>query len=295
MSEQEKEVMEDQEETVEPVEVEERVEDGSDEIEASADTDDSASQNDGEQEQGEPDGEQEEEKAVEAVKPGDSSAFRQMRQANREKARRIKELEKQLESIKPKEPPLGVEPTLEGCDFDADRFKVQYREWLEKKAKREAEIKAQEQQEQEAQRAWQQRLSHYSQLREQRVKQEQEFEEFEEIVQSELTDVQQGILLKGAKDATAIIAKLGKDPAQLEKYARIADPVEFAFAIAELEVTMKQPSKNQQMPQPERKIRGNAGTLNANARLEQLRAEAMRTGDFTRVVAFNAQQRRKSA
>lgn len=294
MSEREKEVVEGQEETVEPVEVEE-VEDGSDEVEASADVDDSAEQDAGEQEQGEPEDEQGEEKVVEAAKPDDSSAFRQMRQANREKARRIKELEKQLESAKPKEQPLGVEPTLEACDYDAEKFKSQYREWLEKKAKREAEIKAQEQQEQEAQRAWQQRLSHYSQLREQRVKQDKEFEEFEEIVQSELTDVQRGILLKGAKDATAVIAFIGKDPAQLEKYARITDPVEFAFAIAELEVTMKQPRNSQQMPQPERKIRGNAGVLNANARLEQLRAEAMKTGDYTKVVAFKAQQRSKSA
>lgn len=286
MIEQEKELVEDQEETVA---VEDQAEETENEVEDSTGVDGSTEQDESEQEQDAKEEDQEEQKEVVAAKPGDSSAFRQMRQANREKAKRIKELEKQVAELKPKEQPLGIEPTLEDCEYDAEKFKAQYREWLEKKSKREAEIKAQERQDQEAQAAWQTRLSEYSKQREATVAADPDFEEAEENVQDALTQTQQGILLKGAKHATAIIAKLGKDPALLETYAKIQDPVEFAFAIAELGVSMKQPVKNQITTPPERKIRGNAGAVGSAATLAKLREEAERTGDFSKVLNFRRQ------
>jgi hypothetical protein len=61
----------------------------------------------------------------------ENSTVRQMRQALREKDKRIKELE---QSSAPKPIEVGEKPTLAGCDYDEDKFAEELEAFKDRKA-----------------------------------------------------------------------------------------------------------------------------------------------------------------
>ena len=90
-----------------------------------------------------------------------------------------------------------------------------------------------------------------------------------------------------------VIYALGKNVKKAQALAAIEDPIEFAFAISDLEKDLKV-TKRKTAPAPEKTVRGNAavsGTV--NSQLERLRAEAEKTGNYTKVAAYKAQLRAK--
>lgn len=212
-----------------------------------------------------------------------------LRKKARDDAKRIKELEQKLETTKPAETPteLGEEPTLEACDYDTDQFKVQYKAWMSRKADHEkAEAKKQDDVK-AAQAAWQAKLDAYGTAK--AALKVRDYEEAEATAQDVLSLTQQGVILSGADDPAKLVYALGKNPKKAKELASITDPVKFAFAVAKLETQLKvTPRKT--APVPEREVRGNAPSSGtADKQLARLEADAERTGDRSKVVAYKRQ------
>lgn len=218
---------------------------------------------------------------------------RELRKADREKTKRIRELEEQLKSSqpKPKATEVGEEPTLEGCDYDEATFKREFVAWQQRKQKaddeqreREASIKAEQE-------AWNNRLKAYADGKtELKVK---DFDDVEAVAANTLNKTQQGIIVKGCKNPATMIYALGKNEKKLKELASINDPVDFAFAIAKLEEKVNvQPRKTP--PIPEKPIRGSGGTAGAvDDQLARLQAEADKTGDRSKVAKYLRDKRRE--
>jgi hypothetical protein len=218
---------------------------------------------------------------------------RELRKSNREKDRRIRELEEKVKTAAPAQKPVevGEEPTLEGSDYDEAKFKADWKAWNQRQADHAEQERKKEADARAGQEAWQAKLNHYGKLKgELKVK---DYEDVEAVASDALSVVQQGIIVSGAENPAVVIYALGKNPKKAKELASIADPVKFAFAIAKLETQLKV-TPRKAAPLPETPVRGSApvsGTVDST--LARLRAEAERTGDLSKVVAYKRQQRER--
>lgn len=220
---------------------------------------------------------------------------RNLRKENREKERRIKELESKLNAPKEADAPLqlGAKPSLDQFDYDAEKYEAALEVWYETKQMiehKEAEAKtAAEKQQQQ----WNETLKAYEAKKTQlKVK---DFADAESVVTDTLDETKQGIILHAAKDPVLLVYALGKNSKKVKELASISDPVKFAYAIGGLEKELKVTSRKAPPPPPEKRIKGTAplsGTVDST--LERLREEAARTGDMTKVMAYKRQLRNKS-
>jgi hypothetical protein len=87
---------------------------------------------------------------------------KELRKANREKEKRIRELEAKLNQT-PENKPLvvGPKPRLEDHDWDADKYESALTDWFERKRQADAEAQKAKQAEQAQQQAWQEKLDGY--------------------------------------------------------------------------------------------------------------------------------------
>ena len=220
---------------------------------------------------------------------------RELRKANREKEQRIRELEQKLQSTaqtenKPVE--LGRKPRLEDHDYDSDRYEAALEQWYERKRQTEAQAEQARQAERAQRDAWAARLDAYGKAKaELKVR---DFEDAEALAQEVFDVTQQGIVVQGADNPAMVIYALGKNPAKAKEIASIKDPVRFAFAVAKLEQKLKV-TQRKAAPPPEKTISGTARVSGAvDSTLERLRAEALKTGDMTKVMAYKRQKRNAS-
>ena len=220
---------------------------------------------------------------------------RELRKANREKERRIRELEARLQTTtqtENKPVALGPKPKLEEFDYDADRFEQALDAWHERKRQHDLETERVRQAEQQQQQAWQAKLEGYSKAKaELKVR---DYEDAEAIAQEVFNVTQQGVILQGADNPALVIYALGKNPKKAADLAKINDPVKFAFAVAKLEKELKVTNRRA-APAPERVIQGTGRVSGAvDSTLERLREEAARTGNMTKVIQYKAQRRAAS-
>jgi hypothetical protein len=219
---------------------------------------------------------------------------RELRKQNREKERRIRELEAKLQTTTQTENKpvvLGAKPKLEDHDYDTDKFEAALSDWYERKRATDQEAEKARQAEQAQRDAWQSRLDSYGKARaELKVR---DFEDAESTVQ-ELFDVtQQGIVVQGAENPALVIYALGKNPKKAKEIADIKDPVKFAFTVAKLERELKVTNRKA-APPPERTVQGTGRVSGSvDSTLERLRTEAEKTGDMTKVMAYKRQLRAK--
>jgi hypothetical protein len=216
---------------------------------------------------------------------------RRVRKENREQARRIRELQAQLEAAKPAAAPVRLtpKPTLEGHDYDPEKYETALAQWLESKQRFDLEEQAIKRAQEEQARAWESKLETYNKARADFPA--RDYDDAEALAQEMFSTTQQGIILQGAKNPALLVYALGKNPTKAKELADITDPVAFAIAVGELGATLKVQNKSKP-PAPERVI-SSAGTGaragNSSATLERLREEAARTGDMTKVVAYKRQ------
>ena len=139
--------------------------------------------------------------------------------------------------------------------------------------------------------AWQSKLEAYGTAK-QSLK-VRDYDDAEATVQEALNTVQQGVLLQGADNPAMVVYALGKNPAKAKELAAISDPVKFAFAVAKLEAQLKVAPKRTPPP-PESAVRSTAGISGAvDSNLDRLRAEAERTGDYSKVIRYRQQLKAK--
>lgn len=218
-----------------------------------------------------------------------------LRKDHRELQRKYRDLEKKAATATTETVvELGAKPTLEGCDYDADRFEADLEAWHARK--RDVEHKAAKKREaaESAQAEFQATVASYEKAKTGlRVN---DFETAEEAFKLQFTPTQQGLLLDAAsspESAAQLVYALGMNSKEAKTLASLIDkPVKFVAAVVRLESKLKvTPRKT--APLPERTVRGNAPITGTDTQLERLRNEADRTGDRTKVAAYMKQQRLK--
>ena len=213
-----------------------------------------------------------------------------LRQRYKATTKRNQELEEQLKNANPsnKAIEVGVKPTLESCEFDGEKFEKELLSWNNRKQKAEADVAAKAKDDAEIQKAWETKQRDYETAKSNlKVK---DYPDAEDFVKDNFSVVQQGIIIKGSKDAAIVVYALGKNSETAKKLAAIKDPIDFAFAVARLEGTLKVTAKT--APSPEKKPSTSGGNSNSgvvNKELERLRAEAEKTGNYTKVIAYKRQ------
>lgn len=218
---------------------------------------------------------------------------RELRKSHRETLRRNKELEEKLAAVagaqqKPVEQ-LGPKPNLDDFDYDTDRYEKALDAWYDRKRGIDEQVVKANAEKENQQKAWQSKLDAYGKAKtELKVK---DFEDAELIAQDTLSITQQGVILQGAENPALVIYALGKNPAKAKELGSISDPVKFAFAVAKLETQLKVTNRKS-VPAPEKTVRGTGSISGAvDSQLERLRAEAEKTGDYSKVVAYKKQKR----
>jgi hypothetical protein len=220
-----------------------------------------------------------------------------LRKSHRELQRKNRELEQKLSKhespVENKPTALGEKPTLESVDYDESEYVVALEQWFERKRAVEAEREKAKSAELQAQQEWQAKLESYGKAKSQlKVR---DYDDAEEVAQQTFDVVQQGIILQGAENPALVVYALGKNQKRAKELASISDPVKFAFAVAKLERDLKVTNRGKTAPPPEKQLSGNgslAGSVDST--LERLRADAEKTGNYTKVLQYKQQQRAKS-
>lgn len=212
---------------------------------------------------------------------------RELRKANREKERKIRELEAKLSATATETKPvaLGPKPTLESCDYDSDEYEQKLANWYDRKREADAaEAEAEAQRDAEA-KAWQEKLVSYEKAK--ASLKVRDYEDAEAFALDTFNVTQQGIVLQGSDNPALIIYALGKNTKRAKELASITDPVKFAFAVAKLETQLKVTNRKAAAA-PERTITTGGGRLSGavDSTLERLREEALKTGDLSKVMAY---------
>jgi hypothetical protein len=216
---------------------------------------------------------------------------RELRKTNRELQRQNRELQTKLQSTtltETKPVTLGPKPKLEDHDYDADKFEEALASWFERKRQADEAQARQEAEVMNQQKAWQAKLDGYGKAKaELRVK---DFDDAEAVAQELFNVTQQGVMLQGADNPALVVYALGKNPKKAQELAAIKDPVKFAFAVAKLEKDLKVTNRKA-APPPERIVSGTGRVSGAvDSTLERLRAEAEKTGNYTKVIQYKRQK-----
>lgn len=212
---------------------------------------------------------------------------RELRKSNREKEKRIRELEAKLSTAETETKPvtLGKKPTLEDCDYDSEEYENKLAAWYESKREYDAaEASAQAQRDAET-KAWQDKLSAYEKAK--ASLKVRDYEDAEAFALDTFNVTQQGIVLQGSDNPALIIYALGKNAKRAKELASINDPVKFAFAVAKLETQLKVTNRKAAAA-PERTIATGGGRISGSvdSTLDRLREEALKTGDMSKVMAY---------
>ena len=232
--------------------------------------------------------------APEEVEHAQAPAWvKELRKSNRELARENRKLKEQASTSPTSQQmkvELGAKPKLEDCDYDADKHDEALSQWYERKIEVDAQNTKAKQQQAADDQAWQDKLIAYSEAKS-KIK-VPDYEDAEHAAQEVLSKTQQGIILQGAENPALVVYALGKNPAKAKELAAITDPVKYAFAIAKLETQLKITKRN--APPPEQRVSGKGSASisgSVDSTLERLRAEAAKTNNLTKVIAYKAQKR----
>lgn len=218
-----------------------------------------------------------------------------LRKQTKEQAKRIRELEQEAAAKAApvsKVPDLGPKPTLEDSDWDAEDFEVKLTDWHERKRQVEQDkAKAVEQQEAQ-QKAWQGKLTRYTEA--QSNLKAKDFADVEDAVKGILDETQLAIIVQAAKDPALMVYAIGKNPKKAAELAGLKNYVEFAYALGELSKDMKVTTRKA-APPPETKMRNGSAPISGSvdSTLERLRADAEKSGDYSKVTQYRKQQREK--
>lgn len=219
-----------------------------------------------------------------------------LRKQARELVRENRELKQAQQAAQqaaqPQAVQVGEKPTLEGCDFDAEKYGEELLAWNDRKRKADDQAAAARAEQEAAAAAWNTKITTYKTAK--AALKVDDFDGAEHVVQSTLSQLQQNVILHGIDKPELVVYALGSNPAKAKELAAITDPVKFAIAVGKLETQLKV-TPRKAPPAPERQVRGSAGGATIDNTLERLEAEADRTGDRTKVNQYKREQRAKQA
>lgn len=225
-----------------------------------------------------------------------ANPWEKVREVTKEKkalTRELKKAQEKLESltapqVKAEDP--GVKPTLESCDYDEETFDKSLAGWYEQKRLFDEEQNRVKAEQDKQATEWQKVQEAYAEKkRELKVP-----DEIEQVVLDELNEIQQGILAKHAINPALVVLGLGNNPQKLDELAKIQDPIAFALHMRDLEGQTKVNKRTRPKVPPETQIPATGGAgVSSDKHLEALEAEADKTGDRTKILAYKRQLKLK--
>lgn len=222
--------------------------------------------------------EQDEQAPAPAEETKESSVVKQMRDELKRKERELRELRAKTAAPAPDAPKdPGTMPDIEDFEWDKERHAIALNAWFDQKSKF-------EQHQQKAQAEQQQVVQKFNEAKARFASEGAKIAGFEDAVNdvsSVLPEWQQNMLLLKAGDvAHRIVMALHRNPAELERIARITDQVDCGMEIGKLQALAKSaPRKPKTSVKVEREVRGIGGTSGGN--LDALKKRAQETGDYT--------------
>jgi hypothetical protein len=222
--------------------------------------------------------------------------LKQLRRQQRETAKENRELKAQLAKVQQAQPVDVTQPKpapqLRDFEWDEDKHREAVAKWAEEEAVRKQAVKQREQQQAQAVNAIYADFTTKAAELSTKVK---DFEPARELVADILDMHQQNALLRAADNSAVLTYALGKNPSKARALAEIKDPVKFIAALVKLEQEVKiTPRKPASTPdQPVRGANGSPSTTNGEKELARLEAEAERTGDRSKVIAYKRRLRKE--
>jgi hypothetical protein len=216
-----------------------------------------------------------------------------LRKQNRELQKQVRQLERNAAPAVQGEtntaPPK--KPSLADVDYDTGAYEAKLDEWYGAKATYDRQVAERQKAQDAVKGAWDAKLAGYNTAKAELKA--RDFDDAEAVIADVLSVTQQGIILDGAEKPALLIYALGKNPKKAAELAAITNPVAFAAAIGRLEASLKITSRKPSAA-PEPIPSGNARKTGAvDNTLERLRADAEKTGDLSKVMAYKRQQRAK--
>ena len=217
-----------------------------------------------------------------------------LRQRNRDMARELDGYRKQQA---PKKVDVGARPTLDGCDYDEDKFATELESWHDRKRQNEqVETKAQEAERVANEQLRRAETSYRAKAAAVPVK---NYQDAENAVTAALTPQLQAAMISYLDDAPKIVVALHKYPAMLAKVAAEPDAVRALMMMKDMEKRIKTDVVRKAPPPPEadtiQRGSGSMASVPADKELAKLEKEAERTGDRTKIIAFKRAQKQKDA
>lgn len=228
------------------------------------------------------------EEEPEDVGPKGQAAMKALRAAQKEAARRVKELERQLAAVtapKVEEEDPGPKPTAADAGFDDEKLVDMVIAWKEKVDRVEAKKAEALAKQTAAQEAFKQRQIDYVTAERALPISEEEKNRSKSAVMAALNDTKQAILLRNlsGEEAARVVYALGKSPSKLDELAKM-DADQFAFNLAKIAGSVKMERKPAPVETPLKGGgTGGIGLGSWKARLEAAEKKAERTGDRTEV------------
>lgn len=182
-----------------------------------------------------------------------------LRHEIQERNKRIRELEAAAPAqpaVKPDEP-LAI-PTLDGADYDDEKYQAQLIEYFGKKAQQDKAKAEQEQQQKQWMETHNQKLATYNERK--AALKVKDFAEVERVVLEEVPENVQGVILHYAKTPEVVVLAAGRNEAIRKQLAETKDPVALGILIGNIEAKAKLlPKGKTDKPAPAPSVKGNAG------------------------------------
>ncbi len=214
-----------------------------------------------------------------------------LRKENRELKKRLKA--SGSDAGTPQRKALGPKPKLADADYDEAKHEAALDAWYE--AKREAEKAERDATDAQTaqQREWDARLQAHTKAK--GALKVKDYDAAEEAVFEELDQTQQGILIGGCGNSALVVLALKQNSKELKRLAAIKDPVKYTFELAKLETKLKT-TKRRPATAPEGSVeRSNTGGVRTSeAALDKLRAQAEKTGDYSKVHEYRRKMRARA-
>lgn len=226
----------------------------------------------------------------------DSTVLARVREAHRESEKKRKEAERKLAEVEAKiapvetsAPVVSAKPKLEDHDYDSEAYEAALEKWHEQKSARAAYEAKQRNVQEDTQKQQQKIVDDYRAKADALPVDKAKFKVAEQEVMASFNPMQQLILLKSAIPERLVMA-LGNNPERLDAISKLTDPIDLAFELGRTEKQLTSTKQTKSAPQPDRPLTG-GGSGPADTALDRLEAEAEKTGDRSKVVAYKRQKR----
>lgn len=217
------------------------------------------------------------------VEEEEPQLIKELRGQLRETQRRLQS----YETVKPAKIEVGERPTLEGCDYDEDKFATELTAWHDRKRRADDQEGEMARAQEAEQATYRKHLSNFeTKLAVIPLAPEKKEAAIKSVVAA-LPVPLQTALVRYANNPAMVAIALGQNPAKLAKIAEQDDPFLFMKAVWEMEGKIVVNRKKPPAPEAGTIVRSAAPMSgNANKTLKKLEDEARKTGDRTKLIDY---------